>query len=242
MRGIETNPKSPCDTIIKLVVGAQLEAFNVHQGLLCATSEFFKRALKPEWTKQKTDPYTIDLSEDSREVVALYVRWLYRGELQLVGLHETAPDFEDTTAASGKVFNSLAAAYTYGEKIMDVKFKNAVVLKFLEAKRVFSWYPSCGVAKRVYQGTPAGSPLRRLLIDIIASNANTKDCWKTYFDKLTPEILLDVMKRMVELRPSLKTRPYQTSPLNYLEEEEPQVNRPYPLHFNHQLTDYQTGS
>jgi hypothetical protein len=54
---------------------------NDHQCVLTKPSEFFKRIMKPEWASMRTDAYTVDMSDDTVEDVAIYVRWLYFNNL-----------------------------------------------------------------------------------------------------------------------------------------------------------------
>jgi hypothetical protein len=205
------------------VVSAEVETVNVHQGLLCKSSEFFKRAMKPEWASLREDPHTIHLSEDTIEVVILYVRWLYRPELQV---EVTMPE-DNSDACRGvqseKLYTELAEAYVFGEKILDASFKNAAVQKFLEVQRILTYSPGpCSVAI-VYAGTTTGSRLRHLITDLIAYNASGHESWGTYFEEYPREALIDAIKAINTLRGRSGKSPYLSDHKKYLEDED-QVN------------------
>jgi hypothetical protein len=75
-----TNKARPSDTIIKLRVKklvGDTQALNIHRGVLCKISGFFRRAMKPEWTKLREQPDIIDLPDDSVQTVSDYIRWLH---------------------------------------------------------------------------------------------------------------------------------------------------------------------
>jgi hypothetical protein len=195
--------------------------FNVHRGVLCKSSKFFKRAMQPEWAERRTDANTLDLSDDPVEIVTLYVQWLYYGQVPVTIFKGDDYDSAKRSCEAGKIFATLAKAYIFGEKVMDATFRNAILLKFIETERVFRWYPEVDVAAIVYEGTTAGAPLRRLISDWIAYNANGHAGWLGYFDKCSREMLADAIKNMATVR-SFSSTNLAIHPANdtYLEKEE----------------------
>ncbi|KAF2827467.1 hypothetical protein CC86DRAFT_211483 [Ophiobolus disseminans] len=174
--------------------------------------------MKPEWTSLREDPNTIDLSGDDTDAVLLYVQWLYTDKIQ-VGIS----NLKDTTRASRsaeseKVYPAIISAYIFGGKIMDNRFKNAIVLKVLEAKEVFECCPSPSTAAFLYEGTTASSPLRRLFIDFIVHAALGYDVWAANFKEYHQELLFDVLTEMAKARSPPYQRKYRNSE-RYLEQE-----------------------
>jgi hypothetical protein len=211
---------SPRDTIIKLSVGPTQEVFNVHQGLLTKSSEFFKRAMKPEWAASRSDPHTIDLSEDSPETVTLYINWLYHPNIE-TGLPTEKYNDTTTSRIPAKGYGVLAKAYVFGEKVMDTKFKTAVLLKLIEVEDALEECPGANDAIIVYAGTPAGSPMRQLITDLAVYNADDGGSWADYFKDIPSEAVIDVVTTMAKVRTGPSTKPYKTSPGVYTEKEEP---------------------
>lgn len=64
---------------MEIRVGPQNHSFSVHHALLSKTSEFFKAALKKEWTEGQKR--VIDLPEDDSDTVYTYIQWLYCGKI-----------------------------------------------------------------------------------------------------------------------------------------------------------------
>jgi hypothetical protein len=73
----------------------------------------------------------------------------------------------------GGIDEMLVKAYVFWEKFMDSKFKNAIVSKFVDLYEINSECPGPAIANLIYAGTPTGSPLRRLVVDVVAYNAGT---------------------------------------------------------------------
>jgi hypothetical protein len=70
---------------------------------------------------------------------------------------------------NGHEFNVLIGAFVFGEKVQDGDFKDAVIdtVAALDEKGT-CWYPTGRLVDRAYTGTPGGSPIRRLLVDMYA--------------------------------------------------------------------------
>jgi prefoldin beta subunit len=189
-----------------LAVGATSEIFNVHQGLFCKSAEFFKRAMKPEWMEQRSDPHTIDLSEHCKETVTHYVQWLYTGSIPTSLLQGQALEETDIVKIETNVYMALARAYVFGESVMDIDFKNAVLLKVLEFERSADTVPGQSVIEIVCAGAIPGSSMWRLLVDLMANNISSDPSWANCFDDLPREILVDVIKAMAGLIPTKSGR------------------------------------
>ncbi|KAF5851405.1 hypothetical protein GGP41_004187 [Bipolaris sorokiniana] len=205
------NDMEPSDPIVKLKVtkpAGDTENLNVHRGVLCKSSGFFRRATKPEWTELREQPDTIDLPDDSVQTVSDYIRWLYSGNTS-IKLYYVGEDKRERVAEEAeKVFVMLAEAYVFGEKIVDTKYKNAVMETMIAAIDSSKWNPGPPSVDIIYKGTPSTSPFRRLIADKIAclayDDSEEGAGWIDFFDGYPREALADAIKAMVRVRPSPK--------------------------------------
>ena len=177
----------------------------VHRGVLCKSSKFFQNAVKPEWTHQ--EERVINLPEDLADTVISYVKWLYCDKLAISQvLPPDALTPEKKTEEKDKIYVLLAQAYIFGEKMMDVKYKNAVMKVIYGLTNAFSKSMGSQSVCILYDGTPSGSPLRRFIAENTAHKAwhdSEKEVgWGIYFDKCPKEALADALRTMVKIRPT----------------------------------------
>jgi hypothetical protein len=71
----------------------------------------------------------------------------------------------------------LVESFIFGEKIQDGDFKDAVVDAMILSINTMGkddkhWYPSGPAVDRAYEGTPEGSPMRKLMVDIHVNHGN----------------------------------------------------------------------
>jgi hypothetical protein len=92
--------------------------------------------MKPEWTDMQAGPNVIDLSVDPVDIVSDYIKWLYYDTIPNKQYEAVANTYEERE----KVFVALAKSYVFGEKIIDVRYKNAVLQAIFTAQRALHWY------------------------------------------------------------------------------------------------------
>ncbi|KAF2869196.1 hypothetical protein BDV95DRAFT_499130 [Massariosphaeria phaeospora] len=200
--------RSASDPIIKLSVREEKTIVSVHKSILCASSKFFQSATKSEWTELRTEAEPIDLGDDELEVVKLYAHWVYVGKL---------PTW-DNELDGNTVLTSLCKAYVFGEKIMDTKYKNMVIDGLSAATKKYNKYPLGAAEKIVYDGTPSGSPARRLLADFWAYRGHK--VWFDHIETCPADLLKDALKAMMTLRPTMSEDPWEKRSQNYHEKDE----------------------
>lgn len=177
--------------------------------------------MKPEWASSREDPNTIYMSEDESEIVALYVQWLYYGSIKIDISKPDAANGEARVARGRTIYLELTKAYIFGEKIMDISFKNAVIGRFIKVHSSFSVIPGSNIVTNIYGATAAGSPLRRLITDMIAcADPANQDGWATYIQLCPRETVNDAILAMATLRPVLNKRLSWLSVDKYLEKGE----------------------
>ncbi|KAF9641031.1 hypothetical protein BFW01_g12837 [Lasiodiplodia theobromae] len=162
-------------TTIQVFAGEEPEPFIIHKDILCASSDFFKNACKEPW---KESAGVVELSGTEPRLFEVYARWLYSPDV--LNLMEKPVV---TTAANGAIsvpaYEPLFHLYALGDMLQDSKFKNAILDKIVEVRRLVNYHPICFSAF-VYSELPPSSPLRRLYVDFwVGSSAsdwfNTKN-------------------------------------------------------------------
>jgi hypothetical protein len=220
------NSSSASEPIVTLQVGGD-QLLRVHKDVICSTSTFFQRAMKPEWANQRDDPHILDMSDDLAHIVKDYIAWCYSGEILTVSCKHAVGDkgvAKETFAKEvEKTFITLAEAYVFGGKVIDNVYKNAVLDSLIAFRAKSNWTPGPECAKIIYSGTTSSSPARRLLSDYIAHNAfddsNEPVGWMTMIGDYPQELLADAMKTMLKVRSNFKrsSYPWMDNPSGYHE-------------------------
>lgn len=68
------------DSLVTVLVGSQETRFDLHRGLLCASSDFFKAAITGNF--EELDQNEIKLPEQDVKIFRFFVHWLYTGRLR----------------------------------------------------------------------------------------------------------------------------------------------------------------
>lgn len=151
------------ENTVTLLVGPDQQKMVAQTSYLTRTSEFFATALKQVWAEGQTR--IINLHEEAPELMAHYLDWVYSSELPTEMCDKFHPE-----SAKIAAHDLLAELYVLGERRLDSKFRNATIAEFIRIGPVLHG-PSCQASQRaryvntIYQGTPAGSPARRLMVD-----------------------------------------------------------------------------
>ncbi|KAF2444403.1 hypothetical protein P171DRAFT_444593 [Karstenula rhodostoma CBS 690.94] len=182
-------PKGDDPISVGQVGKAQGEELWVPLNLLRSSSQFLKAATKPEWDDLCEVKRTITLSSDPMLFKA-YVHWLYMGTIPRPD--DNAPDHKD--------YPFLAKLYVLGEELLDAIFKNrtidAIIAVYIKSKL----WPIGETIRIIYEGTPEGSPARRLMADGFARIAYDHPSWMKEFKNCSHDFLVDVSRAMVSVR------------------------------------------
>ncbi len=68
------------DSLVTVLVGSQETRFELHKGLLCASSDFFKAVITSDFKER--DQNEIKLPEQDVKIFRFFVHWLYTGRLR----------------------------------------------------------------------------------------------------------------------------------------------------------------
>lgn len=137
------------------VGGERGEKFSVHESVIVHRSEFVRLSLQGDWKEAKER--VIPLSDDDPAMFALYQHFLYSGAIYTKGL--------DTGTHTSNEYELLVKMYVFGEKILDSGFKDATIDAMIDKMRTNECFDT-RLTDLVYDGTPEGSPLRRLWLEV----------------------------------------------------------------------------
>lgn len=149
--------------------------------------------MKGEW--KESHERTVPLPDDDPKVVDLYTQWLYCGK---VLSHDPTLKSEQH---SGEL-DLLVDAFVFGEKIQDALFRDTIINTLMmytntPDKQGTSWFPTGNTVRRAYEGTPTGSPLRRLMVNL--HNHRGNQTWIK--EENSSEFLIDLVRIMFATRP-----------------------------------------
>jgi len=168
---VATSYDFSCDDAVTLIVGPEEKKMFVHGTYLTRDSDFFKAALKKEWIEGEIR--AIKLPEEDSETMAHYMTFVYSNKLPFDGIE---PKKKEDFSPRWPILIDL---YEYGERFLCRSIQNAVIKEMILLTRTKDgkgerWYPTSSNVDRAYRGTPAGSPIRRLLVDMhVTTGANS---------------------------------------------------------------------
>jgi hypothetical protein len=108
---------------VTLIVGAEQKEFLVHGTYLTRDSEFFKAALKKEWTEGQTRRIT--LPEDSPKTMSHYLTYIYHNKLP-------PSDFTPTERIPvGNSYLLLVNLYLCSERFLNRPLQHAITVEII---------------------------------------------------------------------------------------------------------------
>lgn len=145
--------------------------------------------------------------------VTTYCHFLYSGTIP-------TRDFDsENDTKSDPIWIDLAHAYVFAEKMLDKRYKTAILATFAGVQREAPDFPCAEAFSIIYEGTPEGSPARVLLSDMYAYGAYDGEDWIKEFEQLPHEALVDVLRAAVKVRRTSGARPWALSMEGYGERE-----------------------
>lgn len=193
-----SNSSSLSGGFIKVIVGSESDVtLCVHENLICASSDFFKKGTHGGWKESKERLVRLETIEE--EVFQIYVHWLYRRTLPL--------RVDEPGQLGNTEYVQLAKAYVLGDYLRDTNFKNAVIDAIMD-KTVSPlldgrcWFPVGAVISCIYDNTLESSPARKLLVDVYTRKgmgAWLRE-WASVAD-LPKEFLFDLAVSVLDRRP-----------------------------------------
>lgn len=172
---------------VDIFVGAEKTKFTIHKALLLDSAPFFKAALDGHFREAEEERLYLPTQDAS--VFERFQLWLYTGES-----HALADSLKERSSVA--IINLYIFADEYGIFDLLNTTMDLLVARRQGMKRLLE-----GRSRYIYENTVPSSPLRRLLVDVVAQD---KHLWKRFedSDSVTEhpvEFIADVIKRLSAL-------------------------------------------
>jgi hypothetical protein len=194
--------------------------FTIHEGVIYARSELFKRAMKGNWIEAKER--VVNLPEDTPEIFEAYVNYVYTNQLPTTGkeLDKQSRIAHDHIVKAEYI--RLTKIYVLAKRLQDRIAKNAIVTAIVAlAVQVDSedstLVHGAAAVTNVYNGILEGSRARQLIVDFwvyLSHRSFTKQ-----YDHLPREFLQDLCMAHMSSRDEDRGYVWPLTADQYLEEE-----------------------
>jgi hypothetical protein len=140
--------------------------------------------MKAEWNQHQGH---ISLHEEKPSLVQVYIEWLYTNKYLALNDLADLIQLDASTCSS-----DLAEFYLLGEFLQDTKFQHFILHSMLLACHL----PTAKDITSIYEGTPNGSPARRLYVDLFSRDDKSEQ-FKKDADNLPVEFKKDLCIRFM---------------------------------------------
>ena len=139
------------EPMVTFHVGEAKNIVHVHRNLIYSTSQMFRAAFTSDFIESADQSMT--LPEESIEVFARFVQWLYQGHSGISKAIDPASRFMQ-----------LAVLSVLADKYGVVQLQNHIIDQLFDMKSA-NEAPPLDALEYAYKNTTAGSPLRKIFVD-----------------------------------------------------------------------------
>ena len=176
--------RSLLDEIVEIKVGPSNTMFKIHKGHLCDRASYFRAVYQnPGDWKEKSEGLTLETVDP--DTFQRFILWLY--------FNNVLDNFESVQSVPGL---ELINCYFFADQRNIPAMQNHVIDTILErvktTKIIFVKHQ-----RLIWENTPDGSPLRRLLVDSLAMTATaipemlqTDEKWKIFTKSFLADVLV----------------------------------------------------
>jgi hypothetical protein len=154
------------NSTITVLVGKKERQFTVHKDTICAKSKFFKTACSERWSglqSSEEKSKAIKLPETPARAFQAYVHWVYTSQVEV-----------ESAVAWAKHRDHLKL-YILPDVLDDYQLRNTVTKLLIHSLLDITTQPGPSTIYYVYECTPVGSPLRKVLVDRKIALASRKE-------------------------------------------------------------------
>ncbi|KAK4897823.1 hypothetical protein LTR27_004595 [Elasticomyces elasticus] len=165
--------------VFTVLVGPEEEKFMLHASIAIKHSKFFNAACNGGF--KEAEDKIVRLPETAPATFRAYLQWAYSGGVVVVDEEELKADVEGQNCRW-----RLAMLYVLASFLADTPLQNKVIDEYIGSLRSVTYgIGPCGVVF-AYEHTPAGSSLRRLLVEewsFTIRNGKNVDWFKAHRDE-----------------------------------------------------------
>ena len=153
---------------VTITVGPDGEIFELSQNLCCHYSPYFAKAFTGQF--KEAVEQVLHLPEDDAAAFRQVALWLYEQQLQIGVIDTDRASAMEISSFLSKLFQ----IYYLADKLQIKKLQDNVL-----TRAIHTWHDAFGsededylsrFIPEVYEKTPAGCPLRRFVVDIMAQS------------------------------------------------------------------------
>jgi hypothetical protein len=153
--------------------------FQIHRGLLCFHSEYFRKLLEGPFTEGGSEKQT--LSDVSCDTFTMFYNWMYTGTV----VNST----EQPDADLG--YDNIVNIYIFADFHMVPTLKRRA-LELFWLHMLKTWTVGMDLTSRIYKHTTGFASLRKLHIDLMLETC-TFENWREDEEKFCKESLADIL-------------------------------------------------
>jgi hypothetical protein len=161
-----------------MTIFVETTVFNMHRGLLCFHSEYFKNLLNGPFKEGGSNAHT--LSNVSSDTFTMFYNWMYTGRVVDC----------DQTADADLEFEDILNVYVFADFHMIPQLKNRALELFWQ-HMTKCWEVDLNLSSQIYDLTSESDPLRKLHIDIIVETHELND-WHEDQERMPKEAIVDL--------------------------------------------------
>ncbi|CAO2658101.1 Nn.00g073610.m01.CDS01 [Neocucurbitaria sp. VM-36] len=173
-------PPPQCfDRMMTINVGKSpsVTTFEIHRGLLCFYSSYFKKLLDGPFKEGGSSSYNIP--DGTADTFQMFFSWLYTGTvMETAGVKDV--DLE---------YMQIIDLYVFADFLMVQELKNRALELFFSSYR--KWSPHINCTDVIYENTTKNSLLRRLYVQVLLELNSFKN-WPKYAEHLPKEFIADL--------------------------------------------------
>jgi hypothetical protein len=196
-----------------ILVGPNEKPFGIQKDFLCAKSSYYRRYFK-DHPMENAIEQVVYLPDATEEIFGLAQNFLYTGKLS------------DTATLPG--YDVLIATWKLGYQLEFEGLCDAALEAMTECRRITQTIPATPLLIQVWNDTPEGSNIRKLLLTWAAEYIRSSESRSEFSKSLPQELLSELVVAMshlnsapvIQVHNSLSAAGSAQKNVHYLDEEE----------------------